>query len=111
MYGNIVPMTAAYAGEMAFWRYEGECSFYNRNGRTDYPEGEAFACLDREGKLILGRMPEFPRWKQMSMREIIWISAWACARNFAGKGWGRNLYAWEWNSAGSSFPPGAFGCR
>ena len=52
MYGNIVPMTAAYAGEMAFWRYEGECSFYNRNGRTDYPEGEAFACLDREGKLI-----------------------------------------------------------
>ena len=54
MYGNIVPMTAAYAGEMAFWRYEGECSFYNRNGRTDYPEGEAFACLDREGAYLEG---------------------------------------------------------
>lgn len=29
----------------------GEYSFYDRNGETDYPEGEAFACLDETGKL------------------------------------------------------------
>ncbi len=52
MYLHIVPMTAAYAEEMAFWKYEGEYSFYDRNGETDYPEGEAFACLNEAGELI-----------------------------------------------------------
>lgn len=48
---RIVPMTAEYAREMSLWKYGGEYSFYDRNGQTDYPEGEAFACLDETGKL------------------------------------------------------------
>lgn len=48
---SIVPMTAEYAREMSLWKYGGEYSFYDRNGETDYPEGEAFACLDETGKL------------------------------------------------------------
>lgn len=48
---SIVPMTAEYAREMSLWEYGGEYSFYDRNGETDYPEGEAFACLDETGKL------------------------------------------------------------
>lgn len=48
---RIVPMTAEYAREMSLWKYGGEYSFYDRNGETDYPEGEAFACLDETGKL------------------------------------------------------------
>ncbi len=49
---KIVPMTAAYAEEMASWKYGGEYSFYDRNGEIDYPEGEAFACLNEAGELV-----------------------------------------------------------
>lgn len=52
MHLKIVPMTAAYAGEIAFWKYGGEYSFYDRNGETDYPEGEAFACLNEAGEVV-----------------------------------------------------------
>lgn len=44
-------MTKNYAKEMAHWSYGGEFSFYDRNGNTDYPEGEAFACLDAAGRV------------------------------------------------------------
>lgn len=49
---KIVPMTEAYAEEMASWKYGGEYSFYDRNGETYYPEGEAFACLNEAGELV-----------------------------------------------------------
>lgn len=49
---KIVPMNPAYAGEMSHWGYDGEYSFYDGNGNTDYPEGEAFACLDEHGALM-----------------------------------------------------------
>lgn len=48
---KLVPMNKAYAKEMSHWSYGGEYSFYDRNGNTDYPEGEAFACLDERGDL------------------------------------------------------------